>query len=235
MWLFDLFFSQFCKSDMSSYGYLKVFQRVSWIWNNESRLKLEWERQENDPCAICRQWSPRSACLLDTVAEVLIRWQGYMGWSGHLLFTQYAIRTLFLNYASYTMMIRIWYFLSLSTQKSFLISRQQKNNNKSLYANVCCTVTSWILSPVEFGCWASWSTVEKASHSFEYHEIPQQRPYTDACQVSAKTNIAWRSCTKCYYYMSGRAKTDSYSCFVCVEILRHSQTQWGHVQRGQFT
>ena len=27
MWLFDLFFPQFCKSDMSRYGYLEVFQR----------------------------------------------------------------------------------------------------------------------------------------------------------------------------------------------------------------
>ena len=26
MWLFDLFFPQFCKSDISRYGYLKVFQ-----------------------------------------------------------------------------------------------------------------------------------------------------------------------------------------------------------------
>ena len=30
MWLFDLFFSQFCKSDMSRYGYLEVLQRVPW-------------------------------------------------------------------------------------------------------------------------------------------------------------------------------------------------------------
>ena len=27
MWLFDLFFPQFCKSDMSRYGYLEVFKR----------------------------------------------------------------------------------------------------------------------------------------------------------------------------------------------------------------
>ena len=26
MWLFDLFFPQFCKSDMSKYGYLEVFE-----------------------------------------------------------------------------------------------------------------------------------------------------------------------------------------------------------------
>ena len=40
MWLFDLFFSQFCKSDMSRYGYLEVFkspfhqpvwQRLFWL------------------------------------------------------------------------------------------------------------------------------------------------------------------------------------------------------------
>ena len=30
MWLFDLFFSRFCKSDISRYGYLEVFQRVPW-------------------------------------------------------------------------------------------------------------------------------------------------------------------------------------------------------------
>ena len=31
IWLFDLsFFPQFCKSDMSRYGYLEVFQRVPW-------------------------------------------------------------------------------------------------------------------------------------------------------------------------------------------------------------
>ena len=30
MWLFDLIFPQFCKSDMSRYGYLEVFQRVRW-------------------------------------------------------------------------------------------------------------------------------------------------------------------------------------------------------------
>ena len=28
IWLFDWYFSQFCKSDMSMYGYLDVFQRV---------------------------------------------------------------------------------------------------------------------------------------------------------------------------------------------------------------
>ena len=30
MWLIDLLFPKFCKSDMSRYGYLEVFQRVSW-------------------------------------------------------------------------------------------------------------------------------------------------------------------------------------------------------------
>ena len=30
MWLFDLFFPRFCKSDMLRYGYLEVFQRVPW-------------------------------------------------------------------------------------------------------------------------------------------------------------------------------------------------------------
>ena len=28
IWLLDLYFPQFCKSDMSKYGYLKVFQKV---------------------------------------------------------------------------------------------------------------------------------------------------------------------------------------------------------------
>ena len=28
IWLFDWYFPQFCKSDMSKYGYLEVFQRV---------------------------------------------------------------------------------------------------------------------------------------------------------------------------------------------------------------
>ena len=28
IWLFDLYFPQFCKSDMSKYGYHEVFQRV---------------------------------------------------------------------------------------------------------------------------------------------------------------------------------------------------------------
>ena len=30
MWLFELFFPQFCNSDMSKYGHLEVFQRVPW-------------------------------------------------------------------------------------------------------------------------------------------------------------------------------------------------------------
>ena len=36
MWLFDLFFPQFCKSDMLRYGYLEVFQEF--LRDNESRL-----------------------------------------------------------------------------------------------------------------------------------------------------------------------------------------------------
>ena len=28
IWLFDLYFPQFCKTDMSKYGYLEAFQRV---------------------------------------------------------------------------------------------------------------------------------------------------------------------------------------------------------------
>ena len=30
MWLFNLFFPQFCKSDMSRYGYREIFLRVPW-------------------------------------------------------------------------------------------------------------------------------------------------------------------------------------------------------------
>ena len=30
MWLIELFFPELCKSDMSRYGYLEVFQRVPW-------------------------------------------------------------------------------------------------------------------------------------------------------------------------------------------------------------
>ena len=37
MWLFELFFSQFCKSDMSRYRYLEVFKSLG-IRDNESRL-----------------------------------------------------------------------------------------------------------------------------------------------------------------------------------------------------
>ena len=118
-----------------------------------------------------------------------------------------------------------WYFLSFSTQKIIqVISRQQKINNKRLYANECCTVTSWILSPVEFGCWTSGSTIEKASHPFEY----QWNPSTARCLQKQKQN--GRPCTKCYHNMSGRAKTDSYRCFVCVEVLQPSQSnQWSHI------
>ena len=40
MGLFDLFCPQFCKSDMSRYGYLEVFQTVLGIRDNKSRLHL---------------------------------------------------------------------------------------------------------------------------------------------------------------------------------------------------
>ena len=36
--LFDWYFPQFCKSDVSKYGYLKVFQRAIRLQVNESRL-----------------------------------------------------------------------------------------------------------------------------------------------------------------------------------------------------
>ena len=38
IWLFDWYFPQFCKSDMSKYGYLEVFQRVPWTLRYESQL-----------------------------------------------------------------------------------------------------------------------------------------------------------------------------------------------------
>ena len=41
IWLFDWYFPQFCKSDMSKYGYLEVFQRVPSTRDNESRLYLK--------------------------------------------------------------------------------------------------------------------------------------------------------------------------------------------------
>ena len=41
IWLFDWYFPQFCKSDMSKYGYLEVFQRVR-LRDNESRLYLNY-------------------------------------------------------------------------------------------------------------------------------------------------------------------------------------------------
>ena len=40
IWLFDLFFAQFCRSDMSRYGYLKVFQGVPRLRDNESIYNL---------------------------------------------------------------------------------------------------------------------------------------------------------------------------------------------------
>ena len=38
MWLFDLFCPQFCKSDMSRYGYLEVFRESLGLRDNEIRL-----------------------------------------------------------------------------------------------------------------------------------------------------------------------------------------------------
>ena len=40
MWLLGLFFPEFCKSDMSKYGYLEVFEGVH--RNYESRLYIEF-------------------------------------------------------------------------------------------------------------------------------------------------------------------------------------------------
>ena len=41
IWLFDWYFPQFRKSDMSKYRYLEVFQRVPSIQNIESRQYLQ--------------------------------------------------------------------------------------------------------------------------------------------------------------------------------------------------
>ena len=38
MWLFSLFFPTFCKSDMSRYGYLQVFQKSLGLRDNKSQL-----------------------------------------------------------------------------------------------------------------------------------------------------------------------------------------------------
>ena len=63
MSLFELLFSQFCKSDMSRYGYLEVFQRVIRLRDNESRFKLCFSFQRrcgltvdgNSPVSILRK------------------------------------------------------------------------------------------------------------------------------------------------------------------------------------
>ena len=67
MWLFDLFFPHFCKSDMPRYGYLEVFQRVPWtsrqlVWTlldicipEQIRIRVHvllggiWLTEKNDP------------------------------------------------------------------------------------------------------------------------------------------------------------------------------------------
>ena len=47
VWLCDLYFPQFRKSDMSKYGYLKVCQRVLQLRDNESQLYLfYWSESE---------------------------------------------------------------------------------------------------------------------------------------------------------------------------------------------
>ena len=38
MWLFDLCFPQFCKSDISKYGYIEVFQESLGLRDNKNRL-----------------------------------------------------------------------------------------------------------------------------------------------------------------------------------------------------
>ena len=44
MWLFDLFFPQFCKSEMLMYRYLKVFQRP--LDFEITRVDLNVKKQE---------------------------------------------------------------------------------------------------------------------------------------------------------------------------------------------
>ena len=46
-WLFEIFFPQFCKSDMSRYGYLEVFTRVPWNSRyRESTVYMSTSRNE---------------------------------------------------------------------------------------------------------------------------------------------------------------------------------------------
>ena len=55
MWLIELVFPQFCKSDMSKYGCLEVFHRVPWnSKKNESRLYFEGQ---NSRMSKVRFWS----------------------------------------------------------------------------------------------------------------------------------------------------------------------------------
>ena len=67
MWLFNLFFFQFCKSDMSRYGYLELFQRVPWteitrvdcICTREILLKYDlpqpWDLLKSPPTKFARK------------------------------------------------------------------------------------------------------------------------------------------------------------------------------------
>ena len=41
MWLIKLVFPQICKSDMSKYRYLEVFQRVPWNWTLRESTVVE--------------------------------------------------------------------------------------------------------------------------------------------------------------------------------------------------
>ena len=58
MWLFELFFPQFCKSDMSRYEYLEVFQTVPWT----SRKR---------DSTVCGQQRPRLECAFTSAYRII--------------------------------------------------------------------------------------------------------------------------------------------------------------------
>ena len=56
IWLFDWYFSQFCKSDMSKYGYLEVFQRVpSTSRYRESTVLFQARKQNSELSKSCSE------------------------------------------------------------------------------------------------------------------------------------------------------------------------------------
>ena len=60
IWLFDWYFTQFCTSDMSKYGYLEVFQRVP---STSSLRELTVLLKNGICCPGSRIHSPREATV----------------------------------------------------------------------------------------------------------------------------------------------------------------------------